>query len=85
MSNTNAMKIVAIYDVPKEKSVITVPGMSKDEVKTLFESVANTQGSMACLDLQSSKGDMLLVTLNHLVALYATPVNVDESDSTDYQ
>lgn len=72
-----AMCIVAIYG-EKEKSVMTVPGMTLEETKELYDMVAKAienDKKVIILDLQSRKGDLLLIMVDKLVAIYATPVD----------
>jgi hypothetical protein len=51
--------------------------MTEDEVLKIFTQICETKSNVFFLNLQSKKGDLLVINTNHLAALYATPVNME--------
>jgi hypothetical protein len=57
--------------------------MTEDEVLKIFTQICETKSDRILLNLQSKKGDLLVINTNHLAALYATPVNMENENENE--
>ncbi len=61
-----------------EKTILTIPDMSNEEVKKLSEVISSTENQFVWLALGTSKDDVILINKDHFLFMMSSIMSDDE-------